>query len=151
MSTILITMRTSYTETTRPGNSGTSSLMVVVHHKILDMGVQIDAKFKLDNIYITGTEHLDGINKIIKAVESLIKLVQLQSKQIDDLFQVVTDLRGNMTDVHETVSTPVKTRGERVDVSKEFNMAPIERRLVPSSKSSPQLVGLSSFDTAAEY
>ena len=128
-----LTMRSSFGEAARPGNSGTSSLMGAVHHKILDMGVQIRSKFRLDNIHITGTERLDGINKITDAVGSLSKLVQSQSKQIDDLFQAITDLRGNMTDVHEAVSTPVKSSGQRVTVSKECNMAPVESRLVPSS------------------
>ena len=50
----LSSMRNSWAQMTRPGNSQTSSLMDAVHHKILDMGCLIETKFKLDNIHITG-------------------------------------------------------------------------------------------------
>ena len=128
----------------------------------MDMGSVISARFHLDNLHITGTDRLDdaGIIKILDALQNLTKIVHAQSKTIDELFEKIAELRSNMTDVHEAVSTPVKGSssttdpqlGSQMNSRSDPKVIPLSQRIVPASKGAqPQLRGLSSFDSAAEF
>ena len=108
MATIVTSMRDDWAAVTRPGNSQTSSLMGAVHHKIVDMGTIIRAKFRADNLHITGTQRLDGMQKVVEAIQTLTKSVELQGDSVDKLFERLKEIRLNVTDVHEAVSSPKK-------------------------------------------
>ena len=149
---VLKSMRSAWSEVTKPGNSRSSSLMGAVHHKLVNMGMQIEARFKADNIHITGTDRLNGVQKIIDVVQSLSKVVEMQTKKLDKLYALHSEMVVNLSNVHKAVQTPEKYKSVSSKSNDEPPIAPIPvtQRLVPSSKTT--VTSLSKrFDTAAEY
>ena len=115
----------------------------MVHHKLIDMGTIIRSKFESDNLHITGPTRLNGIMRIVDAIQTLTKRMELHQKKFDGLFEKIKELRMNVTDVHEAVSTPTKPPTASKSV-------PITQRIV-SGKVVSSKVTLSNYDSAMEF